>query len=88
MTDMKDKERPAFDRTVGFSLAFALLVETAGAVHWAGKTSQRVRQLETSAQLTHPIDLRLARLEEQMIAAHGSLRRIERDLNIVEAAND
>ena len=77
--------KPAFDRTIGFGLAFALLVETAGAIHWAGRTSQRVRQLEDSAQLTHPIDLRLARLEEQMNSAHNSLRRIERDLNIVES---
>ena len=77
--------KPAFDRTIGFGLILALLVETAGAIHWAGRTSQRVSQLEAKAQLTHPIDLRLARLEEQMIAAHGSLRRIERDLNIVES---
>ena len=78
--------KPAFDRTVGFGLLFALVLETAGGVHWAGRTSQRISQLESKARMTHPIDLRLARLEEQMHAARDSLQRIERDLNTVEGA--
>ena len=80
--------RPVFDRTVGFALVATIVVETAGAMHWAGRLSHRVEQLEFKARLTHPIDLRLARLEEQMLAAQGSLLRIEADLDAMEAAGD
>ena len=78
------KLRPLFDRTIGFALVATVVLETAGAMHWAGRLSQRVSQLEIKAQLTHPINLRLARLEEQMSAARNSLLRIEADLDTME----
>ena len=69
------------DRTITFSLVVAVLVQTAGALLWAGAAEARLSQLETQAVADLPVAERLARLEEQMIGARQSLGRIERRLD-------
>lgn len=69
------------DRTVTFGLVLAVLVQTAGALLWAGAAEARLSQLETQAAADLPVAERLARLEEQMIGARESLARIERRLD-------
>ena len=68
------------DRTITFSLVLAVLVQTAGALLWAGAAEARLSQLEIQAAADLPVAERLARLEEQMIGARQSLTRIERQL--------
>ena len=69
------------DRTITLSLVVAVLVQTAGALLWAGAAEARLSQLETQAAADLPVAERLARLEEQMIGARQSLGRIERRLD-------
>lgn len=69
------------DRTITFGLVLAVLVQTAGALLWAGAAEARLSQLEIQAAADLPVAERLARLEEQMIGARQSLGRIERRLD-------
>ena len=48
------KPRPLFDRTVGFALIATIVLETAGAMHWAGRLTQRVQQVEIKARPHRP----------------------------------
>lgn len=68
------------DRTITLGLVLAVLVQTAGALLWAGAAEARLSGLETQAAADLPVAERLARLEEQMSAARQSLSRIERRL--------
>jgi len=77
---MSDKT-PPIDRTITFGLIFAVLVQTAGALLWAGAAEARLASLEIVAAHDLPITERLVRLEEQMIGAQQSLNRIERRLD-------
>ena len=72
------------DRTITLSLVVAVLVQTAGALLWAGAAEARLSQLEAQAAADLPVAERLARLEEQMIGARQSLTRIERRLDAEE----
>jgi hypothetical protein len=72
------------DRTITFGLVLAVLVQTAGALLWAGAAEARLSQLETRAAADLPVAERLARLEEQMTGARQSLTRIERRLDAKE----
>jgi len=69
------------DRTITLGLVLAVLIQTAGALLWAGAAEARLSTLETQAELTMPVAERLARLEEQMIMARQSLNRIEHRLD-------
>ena len=75
-------DRPLqIDRTVTFGLVLAVLIQTAGALLWAGAAEARLATLETQAAVDAPIAERLARLEEQMTMARQSLGRIETRLD-------
>ncbi len=75
-------DRPLqIDRTVTFGLVLAILIQTAGALLWAGAAEARLATLETQAAVDAPIAERLARLEEQMTMARQSLGRIETRLD-------
>jgi len=70
-----------FDRTITLSIIFAISIQTAGALMWAGAAEARLTALETRAEKAPPVSERLARLEEQMIMARQSLSRIEHQLS-------
>ena len=75
-------DRPLqIDRTVTFGVVLAILIQTAGALLWAGAAEARLASLETQAAVDAPIAERLARLEEQMTMARQSLGRIETRLD-------
>ena len=73
------------DRTVTFGLVLAVLIQTAGALLWAGAAEARLAHLESQAKIDAPMALpvaeRLERLEEQMKMARDSLSRIETRLD-------
>ena len=73
-----------FDRTITLALILTIIVETAGALLWAGTMDHRVETLEIVAELRRPIDRRLTRLEVQVMNIRDTLARIEADLSDVE----
>ncbi|PCJ69193.1 MAG: hypothetical protein COA62_11200 [Rhodobiaceae bacterium] len=73
------------DRRVPLALIMAILIQTAGALTWAGAATERINQLER--QVTDDGDLgeRTARLEEHSVFMRAALERIERKLDRVIA---
>jgi len=70
----------SFDRTITLGLVVTVMLQTAGALIWAGATEARLNTLETQMALTPAVAERLARLEGQSIVMAQSLSRIERRL--------
>ena len=75
------QEPPKIDRTVTFGLIFAVLVQTAGGLIWAGAAAARLTSVESQVETTHIIAERLARVEGQTVHIEQSLMRIERSLH-------
>ena len=73
-----------FDRTISFGLVLAIIIQTTGALLWAGAAEARLTALESRTADTPAVTERLARLEEQMSMARQSLSRIERRLDSQE----
>jgi hypothetical protein len=69
-----------FDRTITLGLVVTVMLQTAGALIWAGATEARLNTLETQMALTPAVAERLARLEGQSLVMAQSLSRIERRL--------
>ena len=78
------KPKAAVDRTITLGLVATLVLETAGALHWAGATENRVAALEAQSLHDRPINMRLTRLEEQVLGIRRALERIEADISDVE----
>ncbi len=66
-----------FDTRIGAALIFAILLQSATALLWAGRAAARLDDLEQRLELQRPVAERLARLEAQMGLAQESLHRIE-----------
>lgn len=64
-----------------YALAAALMLQTAGALVWAGGAAARLNEAERAAAAQPEIIERLARLEEQVSEARRALARIERKLD-------
>jgi len=71
----------AVDPRVTFALIFALFLETAGGLIWAGRAAARLEEVERAVAAEREVAERLARLEEQVAEARRSLARIERRLD-------
>ena len=69
------------DRQISLGLLLALIVQTAGALLWAGRTAERIDQLEMRLEAQADVVERLARLEEQAMATRTVLVRIEAKLD-------
>lgn len=69
------------ERSVTLGVVFALVMQTGGALIWAGAASERLDRLEAEAALYDTASERLARLEVQIQQARESLNRIERRLD-------
>ncbi|MEE2527054.1 hypothetical protein V0U79_11805 [Hyphobacterium sp. HN65] len=69
------------ERSVTLGVVFALVMQTGGALIWAGAASERLDRLEAEAALYATASERLARLEVQIQQARESLSRIERRLD-------
>lgn len=73
--------RVSIDPRITFALIFALFLETAGGLIWAGRAAARLEELERAVATQPDVAERLARLEEQVADARRSLARIERRLD-------
>lgn len=69
------------DPRVTFALIFALFLQTAGGLIWAGRAAARLEEVERAMVTQHEVAERLARLEEQVADARRSLARIEQRLD-------
>ena len=69
-----------FDRRFGLALVVTVLLQTAGALIWAGRAAERLDAVEQRLALQQPLAERLARLEVHADDARASLDRIERRL--------
>jgi hypothetical protein len=70
----------AIDPRITFALIFALFLETAGGLMWAGRAAARLEEVERAVATQPEVAERLARLEEQVAEARRSLARIEQRL--------
>jgi hypothetical protein len=64
-------------RKVPVAVIAALLVQTIGALLWAGGAAARIASLEERVGEQRQVAERLARLEEQSLANRATLDRIE-----------
>lgn len=69
------------DPRITFALIFALFLETAGGLIWAGRAAARLDEVEHAVAAQPEVAERLARLEEQLSDARRSLSRIEHRLD-------
>jgi type VI protein secretion system component VasK len=70
-----------FDPRVTIAVILALILQTAGALMWAGRAAARLDAVERAVATQPEVAERLARLEEQVGEARRSLTRIERRLD-------
>ncbi|MBG52594.1 MAG: hypothetical protein CML99_09275 [Rhodobiaceae bacterium] len=71
------------DKRVQIALILALVMQTAGALTWAGAASERISQLERRTSESSEIGERTARVEEQVRYMRTILDRIEQKLDRV-----
>lgn len=69
------------DARVTLALIFALFLETAGGLIWAGRAAARLDDVERAVAIQPDIAERLTRLEEQVAEARRALARIEQKLD-------
>ena len=77
---MSEEARWRLDRQVSLAVIVAVVLQAGGALLWAGQAAARIDQLEARVQAQGPLAERLARLEEQAVAARAALDRIEAKL--------
>lgn len=69
------------ERKVTAALIFAIIMQTAGGLLWAGAAAERLAMLERTAVETRPIGERLVRVEAELEAVRAQLTRIETKLD-------
>lgn len=73
------------DQKITLALLLTILLETAGALLWAGAAAQRLEAVERQADAGAGIAERLARLEAELAAVRAQLDRMERRLEAGDA---
>jgi len=73
--------QPMLDRRLPAALVAAFLLQTAGALFWAGSAAERISVLEKTAANNQTAIERVAVLEEQVSTIKQSLDRIEAKLD-------
>ncbi len=68
-------------RKIPLMLVLAILIQSASALVWAGQAAQRIAHLEDSMRGSAERDVRIARIEEQIVFMRASLARIEHKLD-------
>ncbi len=69
------------DRRVTLALVFAVFVQTAGALVWAGAAGERLSMVEHEVDERRGVAERLARLEAELESVRLQLDRIERKID-------
>lgn len=75
----------SFDRRLTIGIVFAVAVQSAGVLLWAGAAAERVETLEERVRESRPVAERLARVEAELGVVRVQLDRIERKLEARDA---
>ena len=73
--------QPVLEKRFPAALVAAFLLQTAGALFWAGSAAERITTLERTVAREQAAIERVAVLEEQIAEIKGSLARIENKLD-------
>ncbi len=73
--------QPVLDRKLPAALVAAFLLQTAGALFWAGSAAERIATLERTQMRDKAAIERVAVLEDQIATIRASLDRIEGKLD-------
>ena len=73
--------QPVLDRKIPAALVAAFLLQTAGALFWAGSAAERISTLERTQMRDQAAIERVAVLEDQIATIRASLDRIEGKLD-------
>ena len=65
------------DRRIPIALVFGFLLQTGGALFWAGAAAERIAEVERETRANSAVIERVVRLEAEVEAAHEALARIE-----------
>lgn len=65
------------ERKLTIAVVFAVFLETAGVLLWAGAASERLKEVEMRVAQQAPLAERLARVEAHLQAQSAQLDRIE-----------
>jgi hypothetical protein len=76
-----DNLRPWPDKRIPAALVAAFLLQTAGALFWAGSAAERINDLERTVQADQGTIQKVAVIEEQVHAIKESVDRIETKLD-------
>jgi hypothetical protein len=76
--------QPLLDKRLPAALVAAFLLQTAGALFWAGQAAERITVLERTVANDQGAIERVAVLEEQVRAMNKTLDRIEAKLDRAE----
>jgi len=80
-----DHMQNIFDRRLPAALVAAFLLQTAGALFWAGSAAERISALERTLASDQAAIERVAVIEDQVANISQSLDRIETKLDRAEA---
>lgn len=69
-----------FEKKITLAFVLAVLVQTGGALVWAGSAAERITVLERNVEAGRPVGERLARVEAELGAVRAQLDRMERKL--------
>ena len=81
MTLTLDHRQPALEKRFPAALVAAFLLQTAGALFWAGSAAERIADLERTVSRDQAAIERVAVLEEQIAEIRASVARIEGKLD-------
>jgi hypothetical protein len=78
---LTERMQPMLDRRLPAALVAAFLLQTAGALFWAGSAAERISVLERTLAEDQAAIERVAVIEEQVSTISQSLDRIEEKLD-------
>jgi hypothetical protein len=82
-------KRGRFDleKRVPLALVFGFLLQTGGALFWAGSAAQRIAEVERETRANESAVMRVVRLETEVESLHETLARIETKIDRMAKAN-
>lgn len=81
---MSETAMKTLDIRLSLAALGAVAVQTGLGLVWTGAAAERLRAVESKAAATAELSVRLARLEEQIVAMRAGLVRIETKLEEAE----
>ena len=79
------RRRLEFERRIPLALLFGFLLQTGGALFWAGSAAERIAQVERETRANSGAIERVVRLEAEVAAQHEMLARIENKIDRMAA---